>query len=229
MDNLDGDGYAIADLSLASAQCEYVTSSLPSLVGAGRAGIRNLVSHPTVTALLHHERLGAYLWSIIGRDLVAVKATLLDATAESKWDVDWHQDRLIAVKERVDVAGYGSWSTKSGTLHVEPPVQVLKQMIAVRVHLDEATAGNASLRVVPGSHRLGKLSPAELTRTVAAGPQVELSVPKGKLLLIRPLLIHASSVAAAATHRRVLHIEFAPAEAISPLFWHTAVALRRAA
>jgi hypothetical protein len=31
------------------------------------------------------------------------------------------------------------------------------------------------------------------------------------------------------THRRVLHIEFAPAEAISPLQWQTSIHLRRAA
>jgi hypothetical protein len=46
---------------------------------------------------------------------------------------------------------------------------------------------------------------------------------------MRPLLVHASAPARAAAHRRVLHIEFAPPEAISPLQWHTAMQLRRAA
>jgi hypothetical protein len=46
---------------------------------------------------------------------------------------------------------------------------------------------------------------------------------------MRPLLVHSSSSARAPEHRRVLHIEFAPPEAISPLQWHTAVPLRRAA
>jgi hypothetical protein len=46
---------------------------------------------------------------------------------------------------------------------------------------------------------------------------------------MRPLLVHSSSSAHAPQHRRVLHIELAPAEAISPLQWHAAIPLRRAA
>jgi ectoine hydroxylase-related dioxygenase (phytanoyl-CoA dioxygenase family) len=229
MHDLEGDGYALADISLGSGQCEYLASSLPSVIGAGRGGIRNLIAHPTVVALLHHPKLGSYLWSIIGRDLVAVNATLFDKPPESNWDLKWHQDRLITVKERLELAGYGPWAMKAGTLHVEPPARVLTQMIAVRVHLDEASASNGALRVIPGSHRLGKLNPFEMTRATMAGPQVELSVPQGGLLLMRPLLVHAISAEAAPIHRRVLHIEFAPADVISPLYWHSAVTLRRAA
>src|SRR5437868_5573784 len=102
MHDLEGDGYALADISLGSGQCEYLASSLPSVIGAGRGGIRNLIAHPTVVALLHHPKLGSYLWSVIGRDLVAVNATLFDKPPESNWDLKWHQDRLITVKERLE-------------------------------------------------------------------------------------------------------------------------------
>ncbi|HEX7190520.1 MAG TPA: hypothetical protein VF381_03005, partial [Thermoanaerobaculia bacterium] len=61
MNDLDGDGYALADISLAANQCEYLASSLPAAAGAGRGGVRNLIFHPTVAALLHHKKLGAYL------------------------------------------------------------------------------------------------------------------------------------------------------------------------
>jgi hypothetical protein len=127
MDDLDGDGYALADITLAVHQCEHIASSLPSVVGAPRGGIRNLISHPTVMRLLNHERLGAYLWSIIGRDLVAVRATLFNKTAESNWRVQWHQDRAIAVRERHDVTGYGPWSSKAGVLR-RAAESVLMQM-----------------------------------------------------------------------------------------------------
>src|SRR5207237_89348 len=112
--------------------------------------------------LLRHESLGRYLWSLLGRDLVAVKATLFDKTPESNWRVQWHQDRAIAVKERLDVPGYGPWSSRCGSLHVEPPSEVLAQMIAVRVHLDPCDSENGPLRVIPGSHRSGKLSDRQL-------------------------------------------------------------------
>lgn len=229
MDNLEGDGYALADLVLTDHQCAHIAASLPALVGATRGGVRDLIGHPTVVALLSHERLGKLVWSAIGRNLVAVKATLFDKTAESNWRAQWHQDRTIAVKERLHVAGFGPWSSKSGSLHVEAPEEVLAQMLAIRIHLDKCGEENGPLRVIPGSHRLGKVPEARLEGLVAESPVVELHVPQGGLLLMRPLLVHSSSVARAPEHRRVLHIEFAPVEAISPLKWQDSIGLHRAA
>ena len=228
MNDLEGAGYALTDLVLSDLQCEHLASSLPSVTGA-RGGVRNLIGHPTVSRLLHHEKLASYLWSVIGRDLVAVKATLFDKGGETNWRGQWHQDRMIAVKERLDIPGYGRWSTKSGSLHVDPPAAVLAQMLAVRIHLDACGPDNGPLRVIPGSHAFGKLTDESLATLVAETTMAELYVPKGAILLMRPLLVHSSTVAKVTDHRRVLHIEFAPAEAISPLQWQSAIQLRRAA
>jgi ectoine hydroxylase-related dioxygenase (phytanoyl-CoA dioxygenase family) len=229
VDDLDADGYAIGDIGLAEHQCAHLASSLPAVIGAGHGGVRNLITHPTVVALLSHERLGKFLWTLIGRDLVAVKATLFDKTTEANWRVQWHQDRTVAVKERLDVQGYGPWSTKSGALHVEAPEEVLAQMLAIRIYLDECGPENGPLRVVRGSHHLGKLTAEDIEQVVADGPIMDLPVRRGGFLLMRPLLVHASAAARAPEHRRVLHIEFAPKEAISPLKWHETVTLYRAA
>ena len=229
MEDLDGDGYALADILLARHQCEHIAASLPAVTGAGRGGISNLLSHPTVRQLLLHQKLGGYVWSVIGRDLVAVKATLFDRTAETNWRTQWHQDRTVAVKERLSVEGFGLWSTEAGVLHADAPPAVLAQMIAIRIYLDECGAENGPMRVIPGSHRSGKLPDDAMARTVAHGQIVEVCAPQGALVVMRPLLVRASSTARAPQHQRVLHIEFAPAEAISPLEWHSAVPLRRAA
>lgn len=229
MDDLDFDGYALADITLASHQCEHIASSLPAVIGAGRVGIRNLIAHPTIVRLLSHERLGAYLWSVIGRDLVAVKATLFDGTGPSSRRVQWHQDRAITVRERHEVAGYGPWNSRAGLIQVEPPTQILSQMLAVRIYLDGTGPDDGSLRVVPGSHRGGKLTASEVEAVVEAGAVVRVSVPQGGLFLMRPLLVHSSEVGVTPEHRRILHIEVAPVDAISPLYWHTAIALKRAA
>jgi len=228
VNDLDGAGYALADLVLSDEQCDHISRSLPSVVG-GRGGVRNLISHPTVVRILMHEALGRYLWSVVGRELVAVKATMFDKTSDSNWRMQWHQDRTIAVRERMNVAGYGPWSTKSGSLHVEPPAAILAQMLAVRIHLDLCDADNGPLRVVPGSHLLGKLEEAEVAEIVAEGTTAEIHASQGAIVLMRPLLIHASSPSLHATHRRVLHVELAPLESISPLQWHAAVPLWRAA
>ena len=229
MDDLEGKGYAVADIVLAEHQCQHIAASLPGVVG-GRGGVRNLIGHPTVVQLLQHERFGAYLWSIVGRDLVAVKATLFDKSAQSNWRAQWHQDRAIHVRERMDVAGYGPWSMKAGALHVDAPAEVLAQMLAVRIHLDACDADNGPLRVIPGSHLGGKLDDVGLEKAGESAALVEIHVPQGAIVLMRPLLVHASAQAARGPgHRRVLHIEFAPPEAISPLQWHSALQLRRAA
>ena len=233
VNDFDRDGFGVAEIALSSEQCDHFATSLPLVVGA--AGIRNLIFHPTVHALLRHESLGEYLWCAMGRDLVAVKATLFDKTIESNWRVQWHQDRSIAVKERREVAGYTCWGTKAGAIHVEPPADVLSQMVAVRVHLDDCWSDNGPLRVMPGTHRLGKLGAEDLANMVIAAHYVEIAVGRGALVLMRPLLVHSSapsvysSSPAAATHRRVLHIEFASREAISPLCWHSTVPMRRRA
>jgi ectoine hydroxylase-related dioxygenase (phytanoyl-CoA dioxygenase family) len=228
VNDLEGAGYAVSDLILAEHQCQHLAASLPA-VPPGRGGVRNLITHPTVVRLLAHQAFGKYLWTEIGRELVAVQATLFDKTADTNWRVRWHQDRSIAVKERMDVPGYGSWSTKGGFLHVEPPSEVLAQMLAVRVHLDNSGADNGPLRVLPGSHRAGKLGDRRLMELIASSASVELYVPQGSIVLMRPLLIHSSTPARTPEHRRVLHLEFAPPESISPLKWHSAVPLWRAA
>jgi ectoine hydroxylase-related dioxygenase (phytanoyl-CoA dioxygenase family) len=228
VNDLGGDGYALADLVLTESQCAHIASSLPSIAG-GQGGVRNLIGHPTVMSLLTHARIGRLLWSEIGRNLVAVKATLFDKTGEANWRVQWHQDRTIAVKERLEVSGYGPWSTKAGAVHVEAPDQVLAQMVALRIHLDDCGPENGPLRVIPGSHQHGKLKDDAIQELVAGGRMVELYVPQGSFLLMRPLLVHASSPARVPQHRRVLHLEFAPKEAISPLEWHETVSLNRAA
>lgn len=228
MNDLESTGYKIANIELSAQQCEHIAASLPA-VTPGRGGVRNLIVHPTVVQLLIHDVFGKYFWSMVGRDLVAVKATMFDKSSDANWRAQWHQDKAIAVKERRDVPGYGPWTSKSGSVHVEPPAEVLAQMLAVRIHLDECGPENGPLRVIAGSHRSGKLAGKQLAEVVAASEPTELHLPQGAILLMRPLLLHSSTAALTADHRRVLHIELAPPEAISPLQWQTALRLRRAA
>src|SRR5204863_6821471 len=61
-----------------------------------------------------------------------VRAILFDKTASTNWTLPWHQDRTIAVVERVEVAGYGPWTVKSGLAHVAPPFALLAGMVTLR-------------------------------------------------------------------------------------------------
>jgi ectoine hydroxylase-related dioxygenase (phytanoyl-CoA dioxygenase family) len=92
-------------------------------------------------------------------------------------------------------------------------------MLAVRIHLDGCDAGNGALRVVPGSHRLGRLTPAAALNVRAGQSEALVAVPRGGAMLMKPLLLHASSKASADNPRRVLHFVFGPAKLPGHLRW----------
>ena len=72
---------------------------------------------------------------MLGEGCRPVRAILFDKTAAADWALGWRQDRTIAVKERVRVDGFGTWSIKSGMLHVEPPFELLSGMVTLRIHM----------------------------------------------------------------------------------------------
>jgi len=72
--------------------------------------------------------------------------------------------------------------------------------------------------VLPTTHQLGVLSDdqiGELSKRIEA---VDCVAPKGGVIAMRPLVVHASSKSRTEVSRRVLHIEYAESESIaSPL------------
>lgn len=126
--------------------------------------IRNLLTAaPAVRKLAEAEPLIALARSVLGDTARPVRGLLFDKRPEVNWLVPWHQDLTICVKERREIEGFGPWSVKAGVVHVQPPARVLEEMVALRIHLDDAPADNGALRVLPGTHLLGRLSPAKIT------------------------------------------------------------------
>jgi ectoine hydroxylase-related dioxygenase (phytanoyl-CoA dioxygenase family) len=79
-------------------------------------------------------------------------------------------------------------------VYVQPPVAVLEQLVAIRVHVDECTGDNGPLRVVPGSHAFRRLDAGRVEELRSARGEVTVPVPRGGVLVMRPLILHASSV-----------------------------------
>ena len=145
-----------------------------------------------------------------------MRALLFDKAPNANWSLGWHQDLKIAVARRVDVPGFGAWSVKEGVPHCRPTRQILEACLAVRIHLDCSHRENGPLRVLAGTHRDGirvAPEPWELDRE-----EVVLA-DAGAIVLMRPLLFHASSKATIPTHRRVIHIEFSSARLPGGLDW----------
>jgi len=134
---------------------------------------------------------------------------LFDKTIAANWLIAWHQDIALPLVSRFDAAGWGPWSCKQGVHYCHAPGWALSKILALRLHLDASAHENGPLRVVPGSHRCGVLTDSQVLDWVENHPHVECLVPRGGVLVMRPLLIHASSKIRVAAPRRVLHIEYA--------------------
>lgn len=85
-------------------------------------------------------------------------------------------------------------------------------------------ADNGPVRVLPGSHRVGRLSAEAIDHWRERQPSVDCLADRGAILAFRRLILHASSPAKAPEHRRVVHIEFATDELPAPLDWYSRVA-----
>jgi ectoine hydroxylase-related dioxygenase (phytanoyl-CoA dioxygenase family) len=150
---------------------------------------------PEVRELANSTEILGLVRPILGPDAFAVRALLFDKTPSANWGVPWHQDLTIAVKKRVETEGFGPWTVKAGIPHVRPPIEVLEGMVTVRVHLDDCDATSGPLRILPGSHNHGRLGVEATRLRLERDRPVECLVGPGGVVLIRPLLLHASSPA----------------------------------
>jgi ectoine hydroxylase-related dioxygenase (phytanoyl-CoA dioxygenase family) len=174
-----------------------------------RAGVRHAMKIPTVATVARAARLMEIVQETLGRNAFPFRATLFDKSPTANWLVVWHQDTALPLQERREVPGWGPWSVKDGVIYAHAPERAMSQVLALRLHLDDSTAENGPLRVLPGTHTLGVLTDEALhdlsTRIVA----VDCVVPRGGVLAMRPLIVHASSKSQSDAPRRVLHIEYA--------------------
>ena len=221
----DEDGFEIIPDVLSEAECDRLARELSTLYDEERAatarrvgGVRNLLrTSSAVAKVAGCPALKTILRARRIRDGFPVRALFFDKNPQANWRVPWHQDQAIAVVERIETEGFNGWSVKDGVTHVQPPREILENMAAIRLHLDDCNSSNGALKVIPGSHRGGRLDPNEIEACLAKSIICEIS--KGAALLMRPLLLHSSSPATNPSHRRVLHIEYATAELPNGLKW----------
>jgi hypothetical protein len=216
---IDCAGFATVPRLLTAAECDSLISVLEPVAGAGRRG---LLGSAAVSKLARSEQLLNLVRPHLSLEPRPVRAIYFDKSAAANWGVAWHQDLTLAVRTRVEVHGFGPWSTKDGISHVQPPVELLERMLTVRLHLDCADAANGALRVLPGSHRFGRLAASRIAAMRVQQSDHLCTATAGDALLMRPLLLHASSRSTTERRRRILHIEYAGFDLPGDLEWHEA-------
>lgn len=211
------DGFALITSVLDETALDELRSEFTRLHFENTAGLRNVLAQSPVIATLARSARIARLLPL--PDFQTVRSLLFDKTPHANWPVAWHQDRTITVTEKCEIDGYGPWTFKNRIHHVEPPAELLAEMVTLRIHLDDAGPENGPLAVVPSSHHSGKIRPdqiAEMTGQIAT----DIICEAGDILVMRPLLLHSSRRATEPTHRRVIHLEFAdPAILDERLSW----------
>lgn len=214
---LEEDGFELVPGFLGKAELSALQDRFSARI---ESGDRSVLSDATVAASARSPRVTSLMCRHLGDQARPVRAILFDKSAESNWLVPWHQDLTIVVENRADVPGYGPWSTKDGRQHVQPPMNVMERMLTIRLHLDHCDETNGALRVIAGSHLQGRLD-AEAIQDWRSRHKATLCATKaGDALLMRPLLLHASSrVTSPDRRRRILHIEYAAIELDAPLRW----------
>lgn len=214
-------GYAVFVSGLSEADLTHARAEADHLAGErdAQGGVRNVMNRSAAFRdMAATGPLSVIAMAILGENARPVKATLFDKATDANWRVPWHQDLTIAVRERNEAPGFGPWTVKAGVAHVQPPTEVLERMIALRLHLDDTTADNGALHVVPGSHLLGRIDPGAISELRRGMGEVVCGVPAGWVMAMRPLLLHASSPTQGA-RRRVLHVEYASDDLPCGLAW----------
>ncbi|MFO0958206.1 MAG: phytanoyl-CoA dioxygenase family protein [Isosphaeraceae bacterium] len=212
-------GWASTPRLVDDATLDELARAVESDNRRGRGGQRNLLDLPIVRALARSAAIRGVAESILGASCGAVRGLFFDKTPGANWRVAWHQDRMIAVRQRGPADGFLAWSEKLGVVHVQPPASVLESMLAIRLHLDDCGPENGPVRVLGGSHRHGLLQADAIEAWKGRIAAIDCIVPRGGLLIFRPLLLHASSPAIRPDHRRVIHLEFAAGPLPGGLDW----------
>ena len=172
---------------------------------------------PTIKSYVFIEKFNNIVIRLFGDGYFVVKSIYFDKPEKSNWFVAYHQDLTISVNQRINMPGFGPWTVKHNQFAVQPPIDILRRNFTIRIHLDDTDETNGALKVVPGSHAKG------ICRLDAINGQTEkevfCNISKGGIMIMRPLLLHASNRSTSNKRRRVVHIEFSKVELLEPLQW----------
>src|SRR5579875_1666779 len=160
----EGDGYTILPSVFTNEATSAMTRSLEE-VFAERAGTeasirgdegtvyaaRNILElWPDAAKVWRVAPLLEYLTAVLGCRFGLVRILFFDKPPGQTWALPWHKDLTIAVRDnRLPSRHFSKPTRKASVPHVEAPLTVLQSMLTARIHLDDVTAENGPLKVVP--------------------------------------------------------------------------------
>jgi len=170
---------------------------------------------PESLEYIFNNKLNQIIRSNFGDDFFITKSIYFDKPEKSNWLVSYHQDLTISVDKKVEVENFQNWTNKQNQFAVQPPTQMLEKNFTIRIHLDKTTNENGALKVINQSHKNGVCRIENLMLT----NEKICEVDKGGIMIMKPLLFHASNKTTNNERRRVIHIEFSNQHLPNELNW----------
>lgn len=172
---------------------------------------------PESHQFIFNDNIKKIINEVFGNDYFVVKSIYFDKPEKSNWYVSYHQDLTISVDKKLDLNGFGPWTTKQNQFAVQPPIGYLKNIFTIRIHLDDTDENNGALKVVPNSHSKEIYRPETIDWNVET--EEICSVNKGGIMIMKPLILHGSNRTTNNQRRRVVHIEFSNMELLEEINW----------
>ena len=205
VEQLEENGWALVPTGVPA---EALAELRDTVFARGIAGTRCLLDLPLVTSIAHRLKEELIAAGTLPGTAVAIQAIAFDKTPHTNWKVAWHQDLMFPLASPATASGYELPVKKAGIDYARPPLPVLEALLAVRLHLDPCGPANGPLKVCAGSHRHGLIDSRRCADWAATRGETPALAGEGEAILMRPLLLHASSQATEPAHRRVLHLVY---------------------
>ena len=172
---------------------------------------------PETLPYIFNENLKGIVESNFGKGYFITKSIYFDKPEKSNWFVAYHQDLTISVNKKTETANFENWTVKQNQFAVQPPKEILEDNFTIRIHLDKTTKDNGALKVINNSHSKGILRIENMDFEKEKETMCE--VEKGGIMIMKPLLFHASNKTTNNERRRVIHIELSKQQLPEDLEW----------
>lgn len=172
---------------------------------------------PETLDFIFNENLQNIIKSTFGEGFFITKSIYFDKPEKSNWFVAYHQDLTISVDKKIEIENFGNWTVKQNQFAVQPPTEILENNFTIRIHIDQTTKDNGALKVINNSHSKGILRIEKLD--FENEKETICEVEKGGIMIMKPLLFHASNKTTNNKRRRVIHIEFSRQELPMGIEW----------
>ncbi len=227
VEEVQSNGYVIVDGVFSSNEIEAIRKEIERESNSSKETFRKtkdlfairqfLKEIPSVEKMLFNTTLKNILEDFFGKNYFVVKSIYFDKPEESNWFVAYHQDLTISVNKKLEIDGFSNWTVKQNQFSVQPNEEILKNIVTIRIHLDDTNEENGALKIIPKSHEEGivRLDTFDFKNY----EEISGNVQKGGIMIMKPLLFHASNKTTNKERRRVIHLEFSNSNLPKELSW----------